>query len=77
MSEKHDIFDNAGEECPRFYTREECQETECPEPMSKTIMSDKYAPKVDIREVYTKITGPYVPPVRYAHGQNAHAICPQ
>ena len=68
MSAKHAIFDNAGYECPRLYTREECPEIECPKYMSKMTMPGKYAHEVDISEIYTGIKGPYVLPVGYAHG---------
>ena len=77
MSAKHAIFDNAGYECPRLYTREECPEIEYPKYMSKMTIPGKYVPEVDIRDIYTRAKGPYVLPVRYAHGQYAHTGYPQ
>ena len=45
MSAKHAIFDNAGYECPRLYTREECPEIEYPKYMSKMTIPGKYDPR--------------------------------
>ena len=77
MSAKHAIFDNAGYEYPRLYTREECKKIECPKYMSKMTIPGKYVPEVDIRDIYTGVKGPYVFPVRYAHEKYAHTGYPQ
>ena len=51
MSAKHAIFDNAGYECPRLYTREEFPEIEYPKYMSKMTIPGKYVPEVDIKDI--------------------------
>ena len=40
-------------------------------------MPGKYLPEADIREIYPRIKGPYVLPVRYVHGQHDHTGYPQ
>ena len=54
------------------YTREECRKIWFLKYMSKMTMPSKYVHKVDISGIYTRIKGPYILPVRYAHGQYGH-----
>ena len=68
MSERHATFDNAGGECSRTIPAKNVRKYNARIYMSKMTMPGKYVHEVDISEIYTGIKGPYVLPVRYAHG---------